>query len=292
MLHSMTGFSRTQTAAETHEVIVEMKSVNHRFLDVKLRGNISLSAIEHRVRSHVSAVLGRGRIELNVRLVPKGESVHEITIDRPLMSAFVRAATDLAEDTGIEGPLTMSDLIGFSPAFQVKERELFDESTLWEALEPALDEALSALQEMRRAEGVEMEADLESRIETLGRLVDRVEGLSEERRAARQSELEAKVAELMGDASDRSAISMDVARLVERADIAEELTRFRSHVELWTRAVKSSEPCGKKLDFIVQEMNREVNTVGSKCQDKDIAEQVIAMKSEIERVREQVQNIE
>ena len=137
-----------------------------------------------------------------------------------------------------------------------------------------------------------MAADLESRMGSLARTVDEIEKSSLEARETKRAELEAKVQELLASAVEPTAIASEVARLVERADVAEEITRFRSHVSLWQNAVAAAEPCGKRLDFIVQEMNREVNTIGSKCQDRAISERIIAMKAELERVREQVQNIE
>ena len=292
MLKSMTGFARARTETDAYEVVVEIRTVNHRYLDVKTRGPGGLSSYEKQVRDRVARELGRGKVDLSVRLKPKGESAQEIEVDRPLMKEFVRVATELGQASGVGATLQLSDLLAFSPAFQVRERDLSDGSALWGAVEPALSEALDALGSMRAAEGAEMLADFESRIATLADHVGRVETLSEQKRESRRGELEAKVAELIGSSVEPSTIAMEVARLVERGDVAEEITRFRSHLELWKTTVSADGPCGKKLDFIVQEMNREVNTIGSKCQDAEIAEHVIAMKSEIERVREQVQNIE
>ena len=292
MLKSMTGFARARTESDAYEVVVEIRTVNHRYLDVKTRGPVGLALFEKQVRDRISRELGRGKVEVNVRLKPKGESAHEIEVDRPLMKEFVRVATELSQATGVGATLQLSDLLAFSPAFQVRERDLSEWSTLWDAIEPALSQALDALGSMREAEGAEMMADFGGRIATLADHVDRVEALSEQKRETRRAELEAKVAELIGSAVEPATIAMEAARLVERVDVAEEITRFRSHLELWKGTVGAGGTCGKKLDFIVQEMNREVNTIGSKCQDGEITEHVIAMKSEIERVREQVQNIE
>lgn len=292
MLKSMTGFSRARTESDAYEVVVEIRTVNHRYLDVKTRGPAGMALYEKQVRDLISRVLGRGKVDVTVRLKPKGESAHEIEVDQPLMKEFVRVAAELGETTGVGATLQLSDLLAFSPAFQVRERDLSERSTLWEAIEPALAQALEALGDMREAEGAEMMADFEARITTIAAHVERVEALSEQKRETRRAELEVKVAELVGSAVEPPILAMEVARLVERGDIAEEITRLRSHLELWQGTVKAGGTCGKKLDFIVQEMNREVNTIGSKCQDAEIAEHVITMKSEIERVREQVQNIE
>ncbi len=292
MLKSMTGFSRARIVNDAHEIVVEIRTVNHRYLDVRTRGSAGLTTVDKKVRDRIAQTLGRGKVDVSLRLEPKGESTHRIEVDRPLLSEFVRVTTELGKELGIEAPLELRDLVGFSPAFQVKERDVSEGTSLWDALEPALGQALDELEQMRAAEGAEMAADLDRRLKELASLVDRIEARSDTRREERRKEIEAKVAELTGSALEPSAIAMEVARLVERADIAEEITRFRSHLELWKGTTSSGGPCGKKLDFIVQEMNREVNTIGSKSQDAEIAGHVIAMKSEIERVREQVQNIE
>lgn len=292
MLKSMTGFSRARTESAAYEVVVEIRTVNHRYLDVKTRGPAGLASLEKRLRDRIGAELARGKVDVSVRLKPKGESAYEIEVDRPLMQELVRVATELAQETGVTETLEVSDLLAFSPAFQVKERDLSEGTSLWEAIEPALNRALEELGQMRAAEGAEMAADFDARTAALAKLVTGIEALSDQKREARRAELQAKVSELIGSAAEPSTIAMEAARLVERSDIAEEITRFRSHLELWKGTMAAEGPCGKKLDFIVQEMNREVNTIGSKCQDAEIAEHVIAMKSEIERVREQVQNIE
>lgn len=292
MLKSMTGYARARTENDAYEVVVEIRSVNHRYLDVKTRGPAGTASFEKQFRDRISAEIDRGKVDVGIRLKPIGESASEIELDRPLMKEFVRVATELGQASGIATTLQLSDLVAFSPAFHVRERDLSDGSTLWDTLEPALTEALAALASMRAAEGAETAVDFRARIDTLGAHVERVEALSDEKREARRAELEAKVAELVGSAVEPSTIAMETARLVERTDVAEEIARFRSHLELWNGTVAAAGPCGKKLDFIVQEMNREVNTIGSKCQDAEIAEHVIAMKSEIERIREQVQNIE
>lgn len=292
MLKSMTGFSRAGAENDSYRAVVEIRTVNHRYLDVRMRGAGGLAALDKQARDLIGSEVARGKVDVSVNLKPLRESAYEIEIDRPLMKDFVRMAAEIGTETGVDSKLQLSDLVSFSPAFQVKERDLAEGSTVWGALEPALRQALDALGAMRAAEGAEMAADLERRTKTLASLVDRIETLSQARRESRRQELEAKVSELVGAALEPPAIAMEVARLVERGDIAEEITRFRSHVELWNKTVDSGEACGKKLDFIVQEMNREVNTIGSKSQDAEIAEKVIAMKAELERVREQVQNVE
>jgi uncharacterized protein (TIGR00255 family) len=289
----MTGYARASASNEAYEVTAEIRTVNHRYLEVRLRASGSAAlAYEKRIRDRVAEALGRGKVDVTLHLSALSESSHEIQVDRPLMKEFVRLARSLGDELGVESKLSLSDLVGFTPAFSVRERELSSSSRLEEAIDRAMDLAVGSLESMRESEGAAMASDLESRVSALLRTLEEIEKFSFEARETKRAELEAKVRELLSTAVEPTTIASEVARLVERADVAEEITRFRSHVSLWRSAVAASEPCGKKLDFIVQEMNREVNTIGSKCQDAAISERVIAMKAELERVREQVQNVE
>jgi uncharacterized protein (TIGR00255 family) len=289
----MTGYARASASNEAYEVTAEIRTVNHRYLEVRLRASGSAAlAYEKRIRDRVAEGLGRGKVDVTLHVSALSESSQEIQVDRPLMKEFVRLARSLGDELGVESKLSLSDLVGFTPAFSVRERELSSGSRLEEAIDRAMDLAVASLESMRESEGAAMASDLESRVSALLRTLDEIEKCSLEARETKRAELEAKVRELLSTAVEPTTIASEVARLVERADVAEEITRFRSHVSLWRSAVGASEPCGKKLDFIVQEMNREVNTIGSKCQDAGISERVIAMKAELERVREQVQNVE
>jgi uncharacterized protein (TIGR00255 family) len=208
------------------------------------------------------------------------------------MEEIVRSARSLGDELGVAGEVTLSDLVGFPRAFNVQEKDLSETGQAWDAVRPAIEKALAELDGMRKAEGSELEADLDARVVSISKGLDAIEEFSASSRDRRRQELEEKVRELEVMSLEPSALAMEVARLVERNDITEEVTRFRSHLTLWKEATDSDGACGKKLDFILQEMNREVNTMGSKCQDAAIAERVIDIKSELERMREQVQNIE
>ncbi|HXV60600.1 MAG TPA: YicC/YloC family endoribonuclease [Vicinamibacteria bacterium] len=291
MLKSMTGFARGSAENDAYEIVVEIRSVNHRYLDLRLSGSSSLAPLEKRVRDRVGAELARGKVEVGFRVKPRSESAYTIDVDLALLTELVERLRDVGRRAGIDGEVDLSALVNFPAAFRVKERDV-EESSLWKAMEPAIDEALDALSQMRTAEGAEIAADFAARTETLRQLVDDVDKRAEGSRQTRRDDLQARVGEIVGSSIDPATVAMEVARLVERSDIAEEVTRFRSHLVLWRETVAAGSPCGKKLDFIVQEMNREVNTIGAKAQDAGIAERVIAMKTELERLREQVQNIE
>ena len=293
MLKSMTGYARASASTDAYEVVAEIRTVNHRYLEVRLRvsGSASL-AYEKRIRERIAGTLSRGKVDVTLHVRALAESNQEIQVDRPLMKEFVRLVRSLGDELGVEAKLSAADLVAFTPAFSVRERDIGEGSGADDAIERALEAAIDSLETMRASEGSAMASDLAARMGSLSRMIGEVESLSAAARETKRSELQAKVEDLIASVVEPSAIASEVARLVERADVAEEITRFRSHVDLWGSAVEASEPCGKKLDFIVQEMNREVNTIGSKCQEASILERVIAMKAELERVREQVQNIE
>jgi uncharacterized protein (TIGR00255 family) len=288
----MTGFARARAENDAYSVDVEMRSVNYRYMDVKVKAPNSVSTLEMKIRDRVASRFSRGKIDVSIYLKPKGESAYELEVDRPLVSEVVRSMRQLGSELGVKGDVHLSDLMAFGRGFNIREKDLSEASEVWEAIEPALGQALDDLENMRSAEGAELKADFDKRLKTMSEYLDKIEETSQSSRDKRQRDLLEKVKELESSAIEPGALAMEVTRLVEKADIAEEITRFRSHLLLWSDAMAAGKPCGKKLDFIIQEMNREVNTIGSKSQDAAIAETVIALKSELERVREQVQNIE
>ena len=292
MIRSMTGYARARSETEGYAAEVELRSVNHRYQDVRIKASGVLAGYEKQIRDRVSSVVARGKVDVTMRLEPKSESMYAIEVDRPLIEDFVAAARRTASELGVEGDVTLSDLIAFSPAFKIREREPDDGESLWEALRPALEEALERHRRMRAEEGRQLMMDVEARVGALTSVVSQIEALSGAGRERKRQDLLARIQELSQGIVEPSALAMEVSRLVERADISEEITRFRSHLALWEATLAGGSPCGKKLDFIVQEMNREANTIGSKCQDASISEHVITLKAELERIREQIQNVE
>jgi uncharacterized protein (TIGR00255 family) len=288
----MTGFARAEADNEAYLAEIELRSVNHRYQEIRVRVPTGLAHLEAKIRNQVASQVKRGKVDVSVRLKPKMVSDYQLELDRTLMEDFVRVARALGEELGVQGELSVSDLVGFHPALSVKERDLANGEAAWEALTQALTRALDEHDLMSQAEGAQLASDLEVRLESIVDQLEAIEGLSMSGRERRRQELVEKVSELQVSGIEPSSLAMEVARLVERTDITEELIRFRSHLSLWQDTIASEGPCGKKLDFIIQEMNREVNTIGSKCQDAAITERVIAIKSELERVREQVQNIQ
>ncbi len=297
MIKSMTGFAALTQEDERVTIGVTLRSVNHRYLDVQLRAPQWLSQMEPRLRAQVQRHAARGRIELAVSVQLRQEPVLTVELNETFVNALGHAMDRARERGLIEGTLTPGDLVKFPQALTVRELpvELDPENsrTVEDSVEGAVERALAELDRMRRSEGAHLQVDLDGRKAAVAEMVERVAAAAVEGAAALQARLTERVAELTGDLQvDRNAIPQEIVRFAARSDISEEVTRFRAHVSQWTSLTESAEPCGRKLDFLLQEMNREVNTIGSKADGTSVSELVIAAKAELEKMREQVQNVE
>ena len=297
MIKSMTGFASVSHEDERASVGVTVRTVNHRYLDVQLRVPQMLSQIETRLRGCVQARVARGRVEVAVSVQMRQEPVLTVSINEAFTSALA-TAMDKARLAGlVKGDLAPGDLLRFPQAVTVRE----DAAELDEAGREALDAAvvravevaLDDLDVMRRHEGALLRADLDARKHAVLDAVEQAavnaasgESVLRERLAKRVGELAVEVA------TDPVAVAQEVVRFAARSDISEEVVRFRAHVQQWTALTESPEPCGRKLDFLLQEMNREVNTIGSKADGAGVPEAIIGIKAELEKMREQVQNVE
>ena len=295
MIKSMTGFASLTRDDEQQHVTVTAKSVNHRYLDVQIRAPQGLAELEHGLRGLVQRYAARGRVELGIAMHQKRSPGVTIELNELLVSALARA-TEQAKDAGfVDGTLTPGDLFRFPQVLSVQEEASDDEARqqLCNAVMQATEEALGELDEMRCREGEFLARDLVERSSALNVLVDGIVAESESGEAALRERLVAKVAEIENQIEvDPSAVAQEVIRWAARSDIHEEVARLRGHLEHMKQLSDEAAPCGRKLDFLVQEMNREVNTIGSKAEGRGMAELVIAAKAEIERLREQIQNVE
>ena len=295
MIKSMTGFASLTRENEEMQLTITVKSVNQRYLDLQIRAPNALTEIESRLRSVVQSRAARGRVELGVTLqlkVPPGVSLE---LNEPLMAALSHAAATARGQGRVETGLTAGDLLRFPQVVSVKEDPADD--AIWnevcEAVVAATDEALVALDEMRRKEGEFLQRDLEERAAALSVLVDGIVTESEEGDKALRERLLARVAEIEEQIEvDPVLVAQEVMRWATRSDIHEEVARLRGHLEHMEQLSGEPAPCGRKLDFLIQEMNREVNTIGSKAEGRGMAELVVAAKAEVEKLREQVQNVE
>jgi uncharacterized protein (TIGR00255 family) len=297
MITSMTGFASATHESEGATTSVTVKTVNHRFLDVQLRVPSSLAAAENALRTQIQQRLARGRVEVTIAVQSRRATTPVVELDEAF-AARVGAAIERARELGVvSGTMTPGDLLRFPQALAVREAPVAspdDEAAqLRRGAETALAAALEALDAMRRREGELLRADLDARRTTLAGAIERVAEAAVQGTDALRARLHERIGDLgSGLALEPSAVAQEVVRFVARSDISEELVRFRAHLVHWNDLAGGPEPCGRKLDFLLQEMNREVNTVGSKSEGLQVSPIIVDLKAELERMREQVQNVE
>jgi uncharacterized protein (TIGR00255 family) len=299
MIKSMTGFSSLTRDDDAATIGVTVRAVNHRFLDLQLRLPQMLASVESKLRSLVQQRVARGRVEVTVTVQQRRVPSLEVELNEPFLQAL-GAALDRAREQGhIQGTMTPGDLLRFPQALaireKVEERGGDDEQTarLISRVEEALGAALDDLDAMRSREGGFLRAELDARRKLLAELFDKVAACAEQALETLRVRLGDRVRELRADAMvDETLVAQEIARFVGRSDITEEVVRFRGHLEHWQALTDSPEPCGRKLDFLLQEMNREVNTTGSKAEGPAVSELIVTLKAELEKMREQVQNVE
>jgi uncharacterized protein (TIGR00255 family) len=299
MIKSMTGFAALTRENERATVAVTIRAVNHRHLDLQLRSPHSLSAIEAELRALVAKHVARGRVELNVSLQLRQTPGIDVEFNEEFARAL-EVALDKARERGlVAGPLTPGDLLRLPQAITIRERQPADEEAAQTTegasaqAREAVEQALIDLNSMRAHEGESLRGDLDTRRTVVAELVERIAVAADEGRAAMEQRVSERVRELRTELqADETAVAQEIVRMAARSDISEEVERFRGHVSHWTALADSAEPCGRKLDFLLQEMNREVNTMGSKADGLRVSELIIAAKAELEKMREQVQNVE
>jgi uncharacterized protein (TIGR00255 family) len=288
----MTGFGAGRSVVGSEELSVEIKSLNHKFCEVKARLPRELSALEALVARKVKERLARGAIEVFVKRASSLGAASVPTVDVALAREYHRALKEVANATGIPGELRIIDIASQPGVIRIEERGV-DVEAATRALEAALDQALEALGTMRKLEGDALRADLSSRLSLVEAASREVAALAPRAVTEHQARLSERIAELArGVPLDPQRLSQEVAFFAERTDVAEELSRLSSHLVQFRALIDSPEPAGRKMDFLVQEMHREVNTTGSKSQHPEISSRVVSLKAELERIREQVQNVE
>jgi uncharacterized protein (TIGR00255 family) len=297
MIKSMTGFAAITREDDLATITVTVRAVNHRHLDLQLRVPQSLAPIESDVRALVAKRVARGRIELGLSLQLRQTPGVEVEFNEEFGRALETALEQARARGLITGSLAPGDLLRLPQALTIRERANgTDEALMAEvgarAREAAAD-ALGELDAMRSREGEHLRVDLDERRKLVADLVERVGVAADEGRQAMEQRLAERVAELRTALqADETAVAQEIVRMAARSDISEELARFRAHVSHWIALADAAEPCGRKLDFLLQEMNREVNTMGSKADGLRVSELIIAAKAELEKMREQVQNVE
>ena len=294
-MKSMTGYGHGEHVSEGSRVVIEIRSLNRKQAEVMLSLPRELESLETRVRDAVNRVVARGRCDVRISFEPpSGQSTNRI--NRALAAAYAAEWSSVAAELGISGPAAVPslDLLARCPGVIQTESTAFDPDRAWPWVETALAQALHAFDAMRRREGDALSADLLSRIELLRGSLGRVAEAAPEvvARHREQLLLRIRAAGLEGISSEDERLLKEVVLFADRCDISEEIARLRSHFDQFLDCSRSKDAVGRKLDFLAQEMNREINTIGSKANDARIATEVVAMKTELERFREQAQNIE
>lgn len=288
----MTGFGRSSLALENMDVLVEMRSVNHRFLEISVRAPHAYSYLEDRLKKQIQQRALRGKIDISVTIQHHGSDGLEVEVNSELAAAYVNALRKANEQLSLEDDLTLTSVMRFSDIFSLRKVQL-DEEKMWETILPAVTDAADKFLEMRITEGNKLYEDLKQRLDTLESMLKKVEEHAPETAKRYYDKLYAKICEILAEReTDEARIMTEAAIFADRIAIDEETVRLGSHIEQFRNLLDSKEPVGRKLDFLVQEMNREVNTMGSKAQDLAVTRLVVDMKSEIEKMREQIQNIE
>ncbi|MBM7581890.1 uncharacterized protein (TIGR00255 family) [Caldicoprobacter guelmensis] len=292
MIYSMTGFGRGKVEDQGREMSIEIKTLNHRFLDVYVKLPRTLSFLEEDIRGMVQQHLSRGRVEVNVSYSSYRSDAVDVQVNQPLVDAYLSCFNKLARERNLPNDISVSSLLHIPEAFVINEVEE-DQETLREMAKTLMEQVLCQVKDMRRKEGENLKKDLLVRISRIESMVKCIEQRAPQVVDEYRDKLKNRLKELLqGSELDENRFNMEVVYFAERCSITEEIVRLFSHLEQFRNAFEASEPVGRRLDFLIQEMYREVNTIGSKANDLIIVNFVVDIKSEIEKIREQVQNIE
>ncbi|MCD7872259.1 MAG: YicC family protein [Clostridiales bacterium] len=292
MLKSMTGFGRASEEINGYSITVELKSVNHRYFEFTCRCPRQYSFAEEKLKSFINSRVSRGKVDCFLSVEALNADNADVAVNHTLAAAYVRAASELVKTYRLVNNLGVCELAKF-PDVLILRKGQEDEEALWQAIKSVAEKALNSFILMRAAEGEKMRADIFSRAQFILECVSFVEQRSPETVREYNKKLTDRVHELLGDVSlDENRIIQEAAIFADKVAVAEETVRLRSHIDQLLEFLNSAEPIGRKMDFLVQEMDREANTIGSKASDVLIARRVVDIKAEIEKIREQIQNIE
>lgn len=291
-MNSMTGYGRSRQVLDGREITVEIRSVNHRYLEYSARIPRMYGYLEEKLKTFLQSLVSRGKVEVTVTIqnLTGGDTV--VQINQALAKGYLDAMRSQAESLGLKDDLTLSTLTRFNDVFTLQKLEE-DQQVVWNSVQQVARQALDQFLEMRRREGERLKLDLLQKLGLLNGHVAAVEEQSPKTVAAYRERLLQKMEELLADRCiDQQRILLEAGLYAEKIAVDEETVRLKSHLEQFAQMMEQSGPVGRKLDFLVQEINRETNTIGSKAQDLAVTRRVVEMKSEIEKIREQIQNIE
>lgn len=292
MLKSMTGYGRCETMLEGKKIMVEIKSVNHRYADYNIRVPRHLGFLEEKVREYASHKITRGKIDIYVSVENYDEADRDIILNEELTKTYIEALENLRDKFGLRDDISVMSVARFGDIFKTERKEE-DADKMWSLVSSVMDTALNDFTAMRVREGERIERDLRERISYMEELAKKVDERSPQTVAEYRDKLYSKIKELLDDRDvDESRILTEVAIFADKVAVNEETVRLSSHFEEFYQILDANLPAGRKLDFLIQEINRETNTIGSKASDVEIAKIVVTLKGEIEKLREQIQNIE
>lgn len=292
MIKSMTGYGRSQQILNGHDISVEIKSVNHRFFEFSARVPRVYGYLEGKIKTYVQGLVSRGKIDVSISVFTLDGNDAEVEIDKSLVRGYVNALRGISDEFHLNDDLSLSTIAKISEVFSVR-KTVGDEEIIWNDVLVVAKAAVEKFIDMREVEGEQMKADVLLRLTSISRIVDNIESRAPITLTNYRERLTAKMKEILSDSNiDEQRILMEAAIYSDKIAVDEEIVRLRSHLKQFGDLLSEEDSVGRKLDFLVQELNREINTIGSKAQDVEITAQVVEIKAEIEKIREQIQNIE
>lgn len=291
MIKSMTGFGQGKNTIDGREYCVEIKTINHRYNDINIKMPRYLNFLEDKIRKYISSSLSRGKIDVYISLKNMSEKGREIVVDKLLAEKYINELRNIADELDLKDDLTAMSVMRIPDVFIVENENL--EDLYWAELKGVLDDALTNINNSRLVEGKRLSEDIRNRLNLISNMLPTIEDASKNLMIEYKNKLENRIKELnANEIIDENRLGVEIVLFADKSSICEEITRLKSHIDSFKDMLEGDGPIGKKIDFLIQEMNRETNTIGSKANSIGITKYVIEMKNEIENIREQVQNIE
>ncbi|NLC78363.1 MAG: YicC family protein [Ruminococcaceae bacterium] len=292
MINSMTGFGRATAVLSGREITVELRAVNHRYFEFSSRIPRAYSFLEDKIKTHIQTSISRGKLDAGVTIVDGEGQAPKVDLNMEVAKGYYDAIKALSENLGLNADVSAVSIARFPEVFSVK-REVPDEDAVWADVKTVVDEALSGFREMRAREGKKLLEDVLSRLDFIENAVSEIEKQSAPRLQKYRDKLLARMKTVLETNDiDENRILLEAAVYADKAAIDEETVRLKSHLSQFRKILNADEPVGRKLDFLTQEINREINTIGSKANDLEVTSTVVDVKAEIEKIREQIQNVE
>lgn len=290
-MKSMTGFGRARLERENRTYNIEIKSVNHRYNDITVKMPKGISYLEEKVKKEISSKISRGKVDVYITFDNNSSEGKNIKINKEIASIYIKELKTLAQENDIKEDISVTEIFKFPDVLSIENVE--DEELIWSELYTCLDNAITSLMEMRKREGNKIKEDLEKRIEKISEKVNEISTYSTRLVEEYVVKLETRIKEILNtDVVDKDRLAQEIVIYADKCSVEEEITRLKSHMIQFKELINMDTPIGKKIDFLMQEMNRETNTIGSKSGNLLITNLVIDIKTELEDIREQVQNIE